>query len=81
MLTHNVATMTRFAYERIHVGLSMPGLFEVSRRVPGGSQKLCTVDHLIQFVNDLYPDNYEVVLRLNKVKQMLDAQLPRQKAA
>lgn len=47
----------------------------------GGSQKLCTVDHLIQFVNNLHPDNYEVVLRLNKVKQMLDAQLPEQKAA
>jgi hypothetical protein len=47
----------------------------------GGSQKLCTVEHLIQFVNELYPDNYEVILRLNKVKQMLDAQLPGQKAA
>lgn len=25
VLTHDVATMTRFAYERIQVGLSMPG--------------------------------------------------------
>ncbi len=47
----------------------------------GGSQKPCTVDHLIQFVNELYPDNYKVILRLTKVKQMLDAQLPGQKAA
>lgn len=47
----------------------------------GGSQKSCTVDHLIQFVNNLHPDNYEVILRLNKVKQMLDAQPSEQKAA
>jgi hypothetical protein len=36
ILTHDVATMTTFAYERIQAGLSMPGLFEVSRRVPVG---------------------------------------------
>jgi hypothetical protein len=47
----------------------------------GGFQNPCTVDHLIQFVNELHPDNYEVVLRLNKVKQMLDAQQPKSKAA
>ncbi len=36
VLTHDVATMTQFAYERIQAGLSMPGVFEVSRRVPVG---------------------------------------------
>lgn len=36
VLTHDVATMITFAYERIEAGLSMPGLFEVSRRVPIG---------------------------------------------
>jgi hypothetical protein len=36
VLTHDVATMTTFAYQRIQAGLSMPGLFEVSRRVPIG---------------------------------------------
>ena len=36
VLTHDVATMITFAYERIEAGLSMPGLFEVSRRVPLG---------------------------------------------
>lgn len=36
MLTHDVATMTSFAYQRIQTGLFMPGLFEVSRRVPVG---------------------------------------------
>ncbi|MBG1267359.1 DUF5615 family PIN-like protein [Nostoc sp. WHI] len=36
VLTHDVTTMTNFAYERVQTGLSMPGLFEVSRRVPVG---------------------------------------------
>jgi hypothetical protein len=36
VLTHDVATMTNFAYERVQAGLSMPGVFEVSRRVPVG---------------------------------------------
>ncbi|BAZ10052.1 hypothetical protein NIES4071_18660 [Calothrix sp. NIES-4071] len=36
VLTHDVATMTDFAYQRVLAGLSMPGLFEVSRRVPVG---------------------------------------------
>jgi hypothetical protein len=33
VLTHDVATMTTFAYERLQAGLAMPGLFEISRRV------------------------------------------------
>lgn len=36
VLTHDVATMTTFAYQRIQAGISMPGLFEVSRRIPIG---------------------------------------------
>ncbi len=36
ILTHDVATMITFAYKRIEAGLSMPGLFEVSRRVSVG---------------------------------------------
>jgi hypothetical protein len=36
VLTHDVATMVTFAYQRIQAGLFMPGLFEVSRRVPVG---------------------------------------------
>lgn len=35
-LTHDVATMITFAYDRIQAGLPMPGLFEVKRRVPVG---------------------------------------------
>jgi hypothetical protein len=34
LLTHDVNTLTAFAYERIAQGLPMPGVFEVSLKVP-----------------------------------------------
>ena len=34
LLTHDVATMTRYAYERAVRGEPMPGVFEVARTVP-----------------------------------------------
>jgi hypothetical protein len=34
LLTHDVNTLTAFAYERIANGLPMPGVFEVSLKVP-----------------------------------------------
>jgi len=36
LLTHDVATMTHYAYERAQAGRPMPGVFEVSRTVPVG---------------------------------------------
>ena len=36
LLTHDVATITRYAYERVQAGQPMPGVFEVSRAVPVG---------------------------------------------
>lgn len=34
VVSHDVSTLTRHVYERIEAGLAMPGLFEVTRRVP-----------------------------------------------
>ena len=34
LLTHDVTTITRYAYERVQKGQSMPGVFEVSRAIP-----------------------------------------------
>lgn len=34
LLTHDVNTVTAFAYERVAQGLPMPGVFEVSLNVP-----------------------------------------------
>ncbi len=36
LLTHDVETITRYAYERVQAGLEMPGVFEISRSVPVG---------------------------------------------
>jgi hypothetical protein len=36
LLTHDVSTVTHYAYERVEAGQSMPGVFEVSRDVPIG---------------------------------------------
>jgi hypothetical protein len=44
----------------------------------GGSQKPCTADDLIKFAQQLHSDNYEVILRLNKIKQILYTQSPSQ---
>lgn len=34
LLTSDVKTITRYAYDRVRAGLPMPGVFEVSRTVP-----------------------------------------------
>lgn len=34
LLTHDVSTITRFAYDRVREGKRMPGVFEVGRKVP-----------------------------------------------
>jgi Domain of unknown function (DUF5615) len=36
LLTHDVSTMTHYAYERVRAGKPMPGVFEVGRKVPIG---------------------------------------------
>lgn len=36
LLSHDVQTLTHFAYERVRAGLSMSGVFEVSNRLPVG---------------------------------------------
>jgi hypothetical protein len=37
LLTHDVNTITRYAYQRVNAGMSMPGVFEVSRKISTGS--------------------------------------------
>ena len=36
LFTHDVTTITKYAYERVREGKRMPGVFEVSRSVPIG---------------------------------------------
>ncbi len=37
LLTHDVSTITNYAYQRIQAGKPMPGVFEVSRKLSTGS--------------------------------------------
>lgn len=37
LFTHDVSTMTQYAYDRVRDGKRMPGLFEVSREVSVGN--------------------------------------------
>lgn len=37
LLTHDVSTITHYAYERIRAGKSMPGVFEIGRGVSVGT--------------------------------------------
>lgn len=64
----NLITLTQTVHEEFHAW-------------NGGSQQPCTIDDLIRFVNQLYADNYEVILKLNQVKPMLDSQVNGRKAA
>jgi hypothetical protein len=59
VLTHDVATMTTFAYERIRSGLSMPGLFEISRRVPVG----LAIEEVILIAECSFDDEWEGQVR------------------
>jgi len=53
LLSHDVTTMKRAAYDRIAAGLAMPGVFEVSQDVPIGR----AIDEILLLV--LYSDQEE----------------------
>ncbi len=37
LLTHDVATITKYAYDRIRTGQPMPGVFEINRQIAIGT--------------------------------------------
>ena len=55
LLTHDVSTLTRFAYERVKAGLPMPGVIEVSRAVPMGS----AIEDILLLANLSLPGEWE----------------------
>ena len=46
-----------------------------------GFDKPCTADDLMRFATELYPENYEVIQRLKKVKGILGSPVPKQKSS
>lgn len=59
LLTHDVATMTRHAYERVRAGQPMPGVFEVSRETPLGQ----AIEDLILIAEGSVPGEWEGQVR------------------
>jgi hypothetical protein len=59
LLTHDVSTITRYAYERVEAGKPMPGVFEVSRDIPMG----VVIEDLVLLTKCSFEDEWEGQVR------------------
>ena len=59
LLTHDVKTMPRFVYERVHAGLLVPGIIEVSNRIAPGQ----VIDALEIMMVAGHPEDFENQVR------------------
>jgi hypothetical protein len=59
LLTHDVSTITRYAYERVQEGQPMPGVFEVSRALPIGR----AIDEILLLAECSLPGEWEGQVR------------------
>jgi len=55
LLTHDVATITKYAYERIRAGQWVPGIFEISRNVSVGQ----AIEDILLLVEYSFEDEWE----------------------
>lgn len=55
LLTHDTATLTRYAYERVQASLRMPGVFEVSDTIPIGT----AIDDILLVAECSLPGEWE----------------------
>jgi uncharacterized protein DUF5615 len=55
LLTHDVSTMTRFAYDRVRAGKVMPGVFQIGTWLPIGR----CVDDILLFALASEPGEWE----------------------
>lgn len=59
LLTHDVETITLYAYERIRTGQAMPGVFEVSRSIALGQ----VIDDILLLAELSNQDEWEGLIR------------------
>lgn len=59
VLTHDVSTMTKYAYDRVRDGKPMPGVFEVGRHVPIA----VAIDQIILLAECSLPGEWEGQVR------------------
>jgi len=55
LLTHDVTTITKYAYERINDGLPMPGVFEIEMNSPLGD----IIDDIILLADYSYKNEWK----------------------
>jgi len=80
--TFNLAVHHIFSQEHYpHLATSMDNMITLAEDVHkefhnwnGGNKAACTIDDLIRFVNELYPEQEEASYKLNKIKKKLGAQ-------
>lgn len=59
VLTHDVSTMSAFAYDRVHAGHRMPGVLEVRRSIPIG----VAIEAIVLIVEASFEDEWEGQVR------------------
>jgi hypothetical protein len=59
LLTHDVSTITKYAYERVRAGQPMPGVFEVGRNVPIGR----AIEDILLLAEYSFDDEWEGQVR------------------
>jgi hypothetical protein len=64
LLTHDVSTMTRYAYDRVRTGGPMPGVFEVSRKTQIG----VVIDDTLLIAEASLPHEWEGQVRYLPLK-------------
>ena len=55
LLTHDVSTITRYAYERVESNLPMPGVFEVGREISMGK----VIEDILLLAECSHPNEWE----------------------
>jgi hypothetical protein len=55
LLTHDVTTITKYAYERINDGLAMPGVFEIKMNSPLGD----IIEDILLLADYSYEDEWD----------------------
>lgn len=64
LLTHDVATITHYAYERVAAGKAMPGVFELSHSAPIG----LIIDDLVLLIECSFEGEWEGQVRYLPLK-------------
>lgn len=59
LLTHDVETITYYAYERVRANQAMPGVFEISRSIPLGQ----VIDDILLLVEGSFDGEWEGLIR------------------